>query len=723
MSEVSKRVVDRLLGSEAPTYSAPKQGVDLIADKAGISAQEASKIIQDIAKETGMSVDEVIRKNIELAPTGESGAGEVAQDPSQLRAFWTGAVDTMALGYQDEAASGLAAAINPQNLPGDFSERYRTTLDAMRARDKADEEAYPKTKTAGQIAGVAPMIASAPARIVGNMIAKGPTAVNRMARATGVGGTTAAVAGGGGSEKKDAFGIAEDVATSGVAGAILGPLGQGGGEIGQGLWNTGKNFLSKRRAGEHRLALDAAEEIAGAGTPEGIAAINKAGPRRMMVDASPEAISLLDATMQSSPPARKLARSRLEPRYAGASDDFTKALDDTLGAPVGPDTRKRLVARETAAARSEAYGEAYHSPINYASKEGDDLLAVIDRVPDSLRERAMKEANDEMRMDGLKNLQVKITIDDLTGEVSFSEMDNVQQLDYLKRALQRIGKETQDGKATSAASSANRLARDLRDSLSRLVPSYGVAVQRGADKIALEDAVSLGFDALTGKVRLENLSYALEGMPDVERQMVASAMRDKIEGVMAATKRGVSRAGTPQEVAEAMKGVRELSSRENEEKMRAIIGDEAADNLYRVIDETMGTLGLRGGLATQSKTAPRQFLNDRVTSGLTEGAWNKGLMGEGLNSLRSLWREGTGRTPEAIQKLSDEQFTLIADILTRPNPERALAELVRRDAIPEAAATAIRDAISRSTLATTPTAGEQTRTTIRKPQGLLGGGY
>jgi len=135
------------------------------------------------------------------------------QGPSQGEAALRGVGQGATARFADELVGGaraLAAGGDIRGLP----ERYRKERDAERARNKAAEEAHPKTYLAGELGG-----AVATSFIPGMGIARGATLAAGAARA----GAQGAVAGLGGSEadltKGEVGQAAEDALTGGAVGA------------------------------------------------------------------------------------------------------------------------------------------------------------------------------------------------------------------------------------------------------------------------------------------------------------------------------------------------------------------------------------------------------------------------------------------------------------------------------------------------------------------------
>ena len=209
-----------------------------------------------------------------------------------------------------------------------------------------------------------------------------------------------------------------------------------------------------------------------------------------------------------------------------------------------------------------------------------------------------------MQAVGVRNRQILADIAE-DGTVIFREMPNVQQLDYIKRALGEMGAEAVDqfGRRTGEGNRAADLARSLKAALVDAVPEYGAAVRLGGDKIERDLALRLGGDLLKPGTTREMVAEAFDGMSQEARTAAMQGLRSSIDDTLANVKRAVGSGNM--EAREAGLLLRNMSSRANREKVAMLLGDEQAARLFAELDQATTAFELRAATATNSKTFAR----------------------------------------------------------------------------------------------------------------------
>ena len=150
-----------------------------------------------------------------------------------------------------------------------------------------------------------------------------------------------------------------------------------------------------RRGGTCRASPDGTT-TADTLTATGAARIREAGPNAMVADAGPAARNLLDTALERSGPGSTAAREAVEQRATQANQQLRGTLDQTMGAPVGVETRQAGIRAGTAPARQQAYDAAYNQPIDYSAPAGRQIEGLLGRVP----QEAVNHANRLMRAEG-----------------------------------------------------------------------------------------------------------------------------------------------------------------------------------------------------------------------------------------------------------------------------------------------------------------------------------
>ena len=334
-------------------------------------------------------------------------------------------------------------------------------------------------------------------------------------------------------------------------------------------------------------------------------ALRRAGGDGMLADAGPNARALLDLSVQSGGTARRVAADAVEGRAQAANPRLTQMLDLTLGKPSGIRGAASNISKRTAALRQAAYDKAYSTPIDYAGA-GRKVEDVLNRVPPRVLARAVQEADEAMIAAGRTNMQIMANIAD-DGRVTFQQMPNVEQLDFIKRALSEIAQNETDaitGRVTGAGLRARGLAADLRDALGEAAPAYRTATKLGGDKIAEDQALDLGRKLLLPGTTREQVQMQMANASREAKAAARQGLRQYIDDSLANIQRTLG--GTETDIREAQKLVTGMSSRANIEKVRTVLGDSAADRLFRVLDEAAAQFETRAAVQTGSQTYARQ---------------------------------------------------------------------------------------------------------------------
>lgn len=133
---------------------------------------------------------------------------------------------------------------------------------------------------------------------------------------------------------------------------------------------------------------------------------------------------------------------------------------------------------------------------------------------------------------------------------------------------------------------------------------------------------------------------------------------------------------------EAMKLVKDTSSRANREKLGLVLGRARADALLQEIDRAGAALTLRGAVARNSDTAIRQSIQGAVRDEAAPGIVREaaGEMGNPLEGGRAVTRFLAATDPRSMDRKQRAMFAEIADALTRvrgPEARDALAAVRR----------------------------------------------
>lgn len=618
-----------------------------------------------------------------------------------------------------------AAAKISQGIPyvGEFlPEAIGTVSPTGRERverlQRATEEEYPIASAMGRMGSAAITGLLAPGTVPA-------TVTGAMGRGALFGGSEAAVSGFGAAEG-DVFERGREAIPTGVIGAGLGG-GMAGliGLFAKGATSTaGLDAAARKVASELGISKEAAMVIGqtlsreGSSLEDALQNIRRAGDQGMIADADIATAKLLDAVIASGGEAATIGRGAVTERAAEQSEQLSGAMTRALGAePVGMRTAAEQAAARYAPMTRLSYAEAYASPINYTSAAGLEIENLIKRVPADELRAAFKEANDVMQLQGIQNQQIRATIND-DGSIDYEEMPNVIQLDYLKRAMQRIAYSDQYtdkfGRPTGKGADLNIVAGKLRDALGRAVPSYDRAVSMGGNAIRERQAGELGNVLLNDRVTRDELTEAVRGASRTEMDALRLGVRNQIDEIMANVKTSIS-AGDQGAIEEARKLLRQLSSGANRQKLQMILTPQRYGQLNTKLNEIRAALELQANVAPNSATAIRQQIMKDIEEISGLGMVGSVLRGEPLQAGQKVIQALTGMTDEAMVSRRNDILKEVAEALTTKRGKEAeialsyVSEAIQKGRITEAKANYVNQVLQRSLVPAGVEMSEQAR--------------
>lgn len=565
-------------------------------------------------------------------------------------------------GLLDEGIASVSSA---------FGDDYEKSLEYQRARDRFRENLNPETSTAlNLVGGVGSVLAAAPLAAVpalGVNVAR-PLAQTAV-RGAGLGGVLGAA---------DMFTRGEDglenrAGNAAIGGALGAVAGGAAPVIGQGV-SSAYQALSNRLArsaqfGNTGLPPRVAEGLAGLlegddALGQALARIRQGGDDAMLVDAGPNAAGALDATIQmGGPQAVRVASGAVDQRATAAAQRMTGAANQTLGAPEGVTAQRTAIRDAARPVLDPLYRTAYATPIDYAAPEGQALANIWTRV----RQPTRAAANALLQEEGLP-------------QIADGARPTVQQIDYVARALYNFADSTEGrgvlGGLNSAGRSANALAADLRNQARLAVPSYGVALDTATDPIRRSQAVVLGSRILSPKVTRADVAEELAGMTGPERQAVRSGIRAQLDESVANVKQMASDPNI--DARELKQMLQNLTSRASREKVGMVL-DNPNDVLrfYREVGRAMRALELKAQVATNSRTAGRQAMAERMGDAFEPGPLGMAMQGEGPKAIKQTIQMMTGATKGQQRQAMNEHWLALSRALTGPRGRDAEA-LFRR---------------------------------------------
>ena len=407
----------------------------------------------------------------------------------------------------------------------------------------------------------------------------------------------------------------------------------------------------------------------------------------VMADAGPGLRSVLDRSIQRTGAASAPARRFADDRATKATDDVTQVMDEVLGTPQGMRTVEGRLRAESAPARRQAYEAAYSTPIDYSSEAG---MALENIVRQNVTPDIVRAANKMMQLEGQQSRQILARIGD-DGSVTFERLPDVRQLDYMTRAINQLAEGAEGKGAMGGTTPIGRIYQNLSSQIRgltrELVPAYGEALDIAGDTIRSRKAMELGQSAMRTRITVDQLADEMQGMSQAERQYMVQGVRDYIDNVMAQAKQSY----TPQLTAsghiaravrhdpEALKGLRELSSRANREKIAMLVGDDEARTLFDRLDGAAEALELKDSILENLRRSARSISDEQIAMA-DSGPGAKLRQGQPIDAAKTLVATLLGAGPRqqrAATHALDED--LINTLLSQADPERmnALAQAAR----------------------------------------------
>ncbi|MBN7755494.1 hypothetical protein JYP46_01540 [Nitratireductor aquimarinus] len=596
-------------------------------------------------------------------PQEQSGGGFLRDVDSFMR----GAADMATFGLADEISAGLGALTG---IGGDFGD-YSGNLERQRQEQAMRDEADPISSTLGRVAGG---VGS------GLGLARGGLSLTtRLAPNAGLGARIGA-----GAAEGAAFGGAYGLGSgegvsgrlqSGVKDAALGAAFGGAFPVVAKGASAGARAIMDSRVGREvakRTGVNP-EVLRMLGTsmqaddtlgPRGAANMRRAGSEAMLADAGPNSRSILDTAIQRGGPGGVQAQRAISERASRGARDLTAALDDTMGRPGQSMSREMVVYGDKTNPMSLIYKRAYDTPIDYSNPLAMRIeKAVKGRVPPS----AIRAANELMRVEGNQSKQIMAKLAD-DGSVVFETLPDVRQLDYITRGLNEVAEQANGqgklGGTTATGRAYANLSREIRNDLKELVPEYKTALDRAGTEIRKVKAEEFGTKLLSPSVTRDQVKEFVQDIPEAERGKLMQGVRQQIDDAMARVTRTVQDGDV--DAREAVKALKDLSSRSNREKLAAAIGKEKADRLFSEVDRVATSFDLRASVAENSKTYARQATDRRIKDMTGPGPVGRLAQGEPVNATKRIVQLLTGKTPEKIQAREDAVYSQLANLLTRP---------------------------------------------------------
>lgn len=580
-------------------------------------------------------------------------------------------------GLTDEIGAGMGAFgsqvrnwLGDQSAPG-FGDAYGQYAELEQARRNLGKEQMGEGVALGaEILGGASIFA--PSTVAGALTntaaqsAVQPSRLQTVLTGIGTGAGMGALYGFGSADENRGQAALEGGAIGGVVGGLAPYIA----DAGTALYRGGQNLLARRTAAAQLGVSPEAAQIARqiTGFDNSLAApgqqnLAAAGNEAMLLDAGPNAQAAADFLMRRPGQAGGVVNTALSERATRDAAALQDALNLYLGDPQGLATMRRNIATGSQAERGQAYDSAYGAAIDYSSDLGRQLEDILRNRVD---QNVINAANAQMRREGVQSQQIMATIAD-DGSVVYQRMPDVRQIDYITRALNdramaNAGLGAMGGQTAEGLSYQN-LSGDLRGTLRQAVPEYNTALETAADPIRRSQATQLGYDLLSPNLPRDRAAMQIQNMSGPEREAVALGVRSKIDENIANVSRAVS-TGREDEVSQALRAMRDLTSQANRQKVAMAIGEEDAALLFEEVDRIFISLQREALRRTGSQTAGRTYAQETFGPAFNpQDVFSTAGQGKPLQAGQRIIQALTGMTPEAMAARSDQIATDVARLL------------------------------------------------------------
>ena len=264
----------------------------------------------------------------------------------------------------------------------------------------------------------------------------------------------------------------------------------------------------------------------------------------------------------------------------------------------------------------------------------------------------------------------------------------MRQIDFLTRGLNEVV-ETQATKGGAAGGTTGKgrtignLSRDLRALVKEAVPDYKEALSLASHPIQARKAMELGQDVFLPSMTMDKFKHALADFPEGEmtRKYVAQGVRDRIDQIMARAKDSLipapSAAGRVSKSAEAdieaVRLLKEMSSRDIRTKVRAVVGDEEADKLFGKLDLAIEQFEVKN-TQLQNINKAMEDVVDASQRTYEAGPMSAFRRGEFVESGKRAAAAFMGRGAEDVANLPHPTAQALVETLLSPaNPKRLTA--------------------------------------------------
>jgi hypothetical protein len=270
------------------------------------------------------------------------------------------------------------------------------------------------------------------------------------------------------------------------------------------------------------------------------------------------------------------------------------------------------------------------------------------------------------------------------GRAQFETPPTVMQWDYIARALQgKVDSEEVSvlGRMSQQARNYDGTRRAIREELKAQIPMYKQALGLAGGTQEEGKALELGSNILRKVTTVGDVLRAVKDAEPPELAAMKQGIRTYVDQTLGDLRNRAINPNT--DIKELSAALELLRSRNNMDKVNAVLGQAEADEFYKLLDEQATTVEIRAAVVANSKTAQRQALGQTVNDITTNDILGELGRGKAIDVQQRLVQSMTGLTPEADAVRRMGMFDDVASVLTRLQGQAAkdaleMIELARR---------------------------------------------
>lgn len=399
-----------------------------------------------------------------------------------------------------------------------------------------------------------------------------------------------------------------------------------------------------------------------------------------IADADAAAAVLLDAAASATPRAQQEAKRIVGESAERAGERAGQIMDQYFGKQISPlkDPIEEIMKRSRKE-RYNAYSNAYSQKIDYDSPEGQELISILEDLNrvDPNFVKGISGRIDFLGAFDPDNIKAPlfqdVSIVGKDGSIKYDRAPSVKALDLIKRKINDMAY-TPDVDQTEKAALVE-LSRRLRTALGDAVPEYNAAAKIGGDAIMNRMAYEAGADI--NKTPISEV-FRLARSSKEAKSGLREGVRSNLQRMIDTAKRPATTLDA-EEISQAVKMLRDTSSKDYQTKVRLILGKKEAKKFFDELDGIRAKLQTKSLVGTGSATALRQqnirFIDDITNPALKEavGSVFTGEFQKGLRQVKDALSSGD---PKTRAKIADEMIEFLTGVnIGRRSPEMAISRL------------------------------------------------